>query len=517
VLHWNALHWNALHWGAFVALATLTLSPLVYLIYKATALPLEQVTQLLGRWVTWRRAGQSLGLVLSVLGCSWLIAGPLALSFAWLDRRAQRWVTLCALLPLMIPGYVLAYTLTALGGPYGPTAQLFGVTAPPLRGFWGATFALTLYNFPLLFLTLSAGLRQVGRARFEVARSLGLSPIQALLKAVLPSMRASSLAGSMMIGLYVLGDFGVASLMRVDTLSYAIFINWSQPSYAAWLGLLLCVQAGGALWVVWWLERGEQRGGGADEGGLPWLRVPSPWRTWLAVIIAALIAICGFLLPLSTAIFWMRQSALSSSLDLLYEAWGGAIRLGIYATLINTSVALWLALWVRRSPTKKRLFIARIGYATPPLSIALGFVFLSLSIAPVLRTGYTLLLAAYLAHSLMLALGPIQGALEQWNPQWVEAARGLGASPARTFWRITLPTLRAGVGVSIALTALSVMKELPLTKLLAPLGERTLALEAWSFADEGLYDRAAPFALCLILTSTLTALFTLSHAWRSLR
>lgn len=508
-------------WVIFLTITILSLSPLAYLIYKAASLSLEEIEMFVWRWATLRRALNSVGLVISVLLCSWLIAAPLALSMIALSKRAQRWMTICVLLPLTIPGYVLAYSFTAMSGPYGPTAQLFGYMLPSIRGFWGATLALTLYNFPYLFLTLSAGLKRVGSSRFEVARTLGLNPYVALWRAVLPSMRASSLAGSLMIGLYVLGDFGVASLMRVDTLSYSIFVNWSQPSYAAWLALLLCLQAAIALGFVWWLERGDRRGGGERESDLPWISSRAPWVTYMGMGLAIIMSTFGFVLPLFTTIFWVRADVWSRVAELLWTSWISAMHLSLIATLINVSVALWFALWVRSSQhvtdRTQRLMIARIGYALPPLSIALGFVFMSLSIAPELRGGHTLLFAAYLIHSLLLAIGPIQGALEQWSPQWIEAARSLGASRWRAFWEITLPTLRAGVGLSIALTAIAMMKELPLTKLLSPIGTRTLALEAWSFADEGLYDHAAPFALCLIIASSVTALFTLNRAWRVLR
>ena len=45
------------------------------------------------------------------------------------------------------------------------------------------------------------------------------------------------------------------------------------------------------------------------------------------------------------------------------------------------------------------------------------------------------------------------------------------------------------------------MKELPLTMLLAPTGTHTLAMEVWSYSEEGLYERVAPFALTILVFS----------------
>ena len=500
-------------WLMWFILAFLVLAPIIYLLVQATQLPINEIQVILTRTHTWMRVVSSLGLVVSVLLCSWLIALPLALSLLVFDEQARKWITLIALLPLGIPGYVLAYSFATMGGPYGASAQLLGIMLPNIRGFWGATLALSLYNFPYLFLTLATGFQKVGRARFEVALTLGCSPWQAIAQVLLPCVRTGSIAGSLMISLYVLGDFGVASLMRVDTLSYAIFVNWSQPEYASWLALLLCAQSIFILWIVKYLEQHQHEVSHAHASGMQWIPMHWIWRISI-ISLSTFLVFLAFLMPVFNTIYCLTWEAWQLVQDLLWQATWQAVQLAFVAALIQVSVALWFVLWVGKQAMGWRIWVSRLGYALPPLSIALGFVFMSLKGWDALREGWGLVLMAYLTHSLLLALGPIQSAFEQWRPQWKEAALSLGASRWRVLWSITLPHLKTGIAVAWALSVLAVMKELPLSKLLLPAGSRTLALEAWSFADEGLYDQAAPFALTLMLLSVCTAYFSLTKAWR---
>ena len=67
-----------------------------------------------------------------------------------------------------------------------------------------------------------------------------------------------------------------------------------------------------------------------------------------------------------------------------------------------------------------------------------------------------------------------------------EAGRTLGDGPVRAFARLTVPYLRPAFVAGAALVFLTVVKELPLALLLAPIGFETLATEIWDAASRGL-------------------------------
>ncbi len=90
------------------------------------------------------------------------------------------------------------------------------------------------------------------------------------------------------------------------------------------------------------------------------------------------------------------------------------------------------------------------------------------------------------------------------GPRLEEAGRTLGDGPIRAFARLTVPFLRPAFVAGAALVFLTVVKELPLALLIAPIGFDTLATEIWDAATSGFYARAAAPAAVLVVLSIAT-------------
>jgi iron(III) transport system permease protein len=98
----------------------------------------------------------------------------------------------------------------------------------------------------------------------------------------------------------------------------------------------------------------------------------------------------------------------------------------------------------------------------------------------------------------------LRATLLQINPHVEEAARSLGRSPGRVLLEVTLPLLRSGLVTSAMLVFLTTMKELPATLLLRPTGFDTLATRVWSWTEEAFFAQAAPYAILLVVVSSLS-------------
>ena len=109
------------------------------------------------------------------------------------------------------------------------------------------------------------------------------------------------------------------------------------------------------------------------------------------------------------------------------------------------------------------------------------------------------------------AIGSCRSALVQVNPNTERAARSLGKGRLEVFARITVPQIVPGLSGGALLVFLTVMKELPVTLLLSPIGFETLATRVWSSTSEAFFARAALPALILVVLSSLPVLMT---AWR---
>ena len=149
------------------------LLPLTYLVVRAGDATTEEVTALLWRWKNLTLLLNTVGLATAVVVCTVVVAWPLAWLVTHTDVRYPRLLTVLAVLPLAVPGYVMAYSLLAMGGPQGAVAQTLGVAVPRPTGFWGALLALSLYNYPYMFLTLRAAMGRLDHSQVEAARALG--------------------------------------------------------------------------------------------------------------------------------------------------------------------------------------------------------------------------------------------------------------------------------------------------------------------------------------------------------
>ncbi|MCS7058037.1 MAG: iron ABC transporter permease [Meiothermus sp.] len=485
------------------------LLPLVYLGLRAAQAEPQQLAEIVLRPRNLQLLGNTLALLLGVIALTTLLALPLAWLTSRTDLRGRRLWTLLLTLPLAVPGYVGVFGFFGATGGSGWLSGLLGFTWPRPTGYLGALGVLTLFTYPYLFLNLRAALLGLDSALEESARSLGYRGLQVFFRVVLPQLRPALYAGWLLVGLHVLGDFGVVSLVRFETFSYAIYLQYSSAFdrvYAAWLSLMLLLLTGSLLW----LEARLLKNLAFSRVGLGSSRLPrrTPLGYWALPAYAFLLlpVVGALVVPLVSIGYWVVQYPADhlNGWEGVVQALRNSAQASAPAALLSALMALPLAYLGVRYPSRLTRALERVaylGYATPPLAFALALIFFSLRGAPFLYQTLALLVLAYALHFLAEAIGPVRSALYQAPPRLEEAARSLGFSPLGAFFRATFPLLRRGMLASMALVFLSAMKELPLTFLLAPVGYSTLATRIWGYTSEALFAEAAPYALLVVLLS----------------
>ena len=154
----------------------------------------------------------------TVLLAAAVTGGAIAISVpaAWLTARSdlpfrRLWSVLLAL-PLVFPSYVGAFAIASALGPRGMLQDLLeplGVQEiPQIYGFAGAWLALTLFSFPYTLLPVRVAIQGVDRSLEEASRGLGQSGIATFFRVTLPQLRPAIVAGSLLVALYTLSDFG---------------------------------------------------------------------------------------------------------------------------------------------------------------------------------------------------------------------------------------------------------------------------------------------------------------------
>jgi iron(III) transport system permease protein len=499
---------------ASAVIVGLVLLPLVYLLLRAAEAPPAAWQQLFHPRTLTIMANSAL-LTVAVTVTSIALAVPLAWLLVRTDLPGRRAWTVLLILPLVVPSYVGAFAFLAMFGPRGILqswlAPLGVERLPEIYGLPGAWLALTLFTYPYVLLTVRAGWRRMDASLEEAARSLGHSPRRVFWRVTLPHLRPSIAAGGLLVALYTLSDFGAVSLLRANVFTQAIYVQYRASfdrSYAALLSLVLVAATLAILWAEQ-RARGRARTSRAHgSSGRPLKTLAlGRWR-WPALAFVVFVVVMALVLPLGVMLDWLALGLQRG------ETWPGlgravfnSLRAAGLAAVVTVLAGLPIAVLAARFRTPLARGLERasyIGFGLPGVVVGLSLVYFGANYAPWLYQTLALLVFAYAVRFLPEAMGATRSSLVQISPRLEEAARGLGLSPLRSWLRVTLPLARPGILAGAALVFLTVLKELPLTLMLAPNGFNTLATQIWSATAEAFYARAALPALLLLAVSSLS-------------
>jgi iron(III) transport system permease protein len=503
-----------------LAVAGLFAAPSAYLVWRNTAFGSELVGFLTSA-ETLVPLGRSVALAASVSASAAAVGTFLAWCVVRTDVPGRRLWRVLAPLPLVIPSFVGATALLAALASGGLLARLLsgvGVErVPQLSGFWGAWLVLTAFTYPYVYLPVAARLAALPPSLEESARLLGCPPRRVFRTVVLPQARAAVWAGTLLVFLYTVSDFGAVELMRYGTLTREIFAKRLVPASSLPLALVL---AGLAVAVVVLERRANRRslvtGTVRNRDAL---RVPlGRWR-WPAFGAVALVLLLGLVVPVGVLAYWAARGvahAGSGSVELATDVGGlaGPAFNTLAVSLVAAVVAVVVVLPVAYLTTRYRSRVGGLanalvvgGFALPGLVVALALVFWSLGsgvLGPLYQT-IPLLVFAYVVHFGAQAMRAGQVAVGAVPGRLHDAARILGARPARRLLTVDGPLMLPGLLAGGGLVLLSAMKELPATLLLAPPNFQTLATRLWSANESHYFAQVGLAGLALVgLSGALT-------------
>ncbi|WP_415182451.1 ABC transporter permease [Phaeovulum sp.] len=426
------------------------------------------------------------------------ISVVLSLALAWLTERsdlpgARVWAWL-AIAPLAVPAFVHSYAwITVL---------------PGLHGLPAGVLISTLAYFPFVYLPVAAALRFLDPGLEEAAAALGHTPWRVFLHVVVPQLRLAILAGSLLLALHLLTEYGLFAFIRFDTFTTAIVDQFQSRFDSAAANMLagvlvICCLAVLAAEIM---LRGRARYARVGSGAA---RKPRRMRlgraVWPCLALPFGVAALSLGVPLLTIARWLVAGGA--------QVWDmGAIGLAFWQTLVlavggallavvMATPAAWLA--NRRSGPLPRLLEAGnyIVGALPGVVVALALVTITVRVALPLYQSVATILAAYALMFLPRAMINLRASLARAPVELEQAAGVLGRNPFQALLQITMRLSAPGAAVGAALVGIGIMTELTATQMLAPNGTRTLALAFWAKSGELDYAAAAPYALIMVALS----------------
>jgi iron(III) transport system permease protein len=350
---------------------------------------------------------------------------------------------------------------------------------------------------------------------------LGSTHRQAVMRVAVRSARPGLAAGVALAVMEALADFGAVNLLNYRALTDAIYRVW-YGTFDRDGALQLATVLLGLAFTLLALERllrGRARYLGAltrGEAVVP--RRLHGARAAVALGLPAVLLVVVLVLPVVQMVVWAAGSLGEPGLvDRLAGDGATTLLLATAAAALTSLLATIIAYGRRVSPSRAGAWLARVttlGYALPGTIVAVA-VYTPLAwidrrliagardifgadIGLILTGSILGLLLAYLVRFHALALFAVGARLERLDPALDDAARSLGADRTRVLAEVHAPLLWPGVATAALLVFVEVVKELPATALLRPLGGDTLAIAVWEATKDSRFDTAALPALLIV-------------------
>lgn len=425
------------------------------------------------------------------------------------------------ILPLAIPAYILAFVYVGIMDFGGVFESAFGFRVN-LFNSAGVIFVLTFSLYPYVYLFSKSAFMSEAKTPFEVGKVCGYSEWQIFYKLSLKTAKASIFAGLMLVLMEVLSDYGASAYLGVDTFSAGIFKLWYDLSdiySASVLSAFLML----FVFVLMALEQRQKQAISFNQDTSQPLqrRNLSRAKALFASLFCALIVLLGFILPFLWLLYWgLKDSKLFES-D-FYVLSFHSLALAFVAALITAALAFVLCFIARISKSVKFSFwllkTSSIGYAIPSAAIGVSLMIAAVFIGnflgvPLLGVSFAVLIFAYVARFLATAIYAFEGGFLRVHTSLDEASLSLKKSFLNLAWRVHLPLLKSFFWLAFLVVFIDTIKELPLTRMLAPFSFETLSTKAfWLASDERIYECALPSLMVVLLS--LAALFLTSNFLR---
>ena len=457
---------------------------------------------------------------------------------AWLVSQCEfpfrRFFTWALVLPLAMPGYIIAYTYVHSFEFAGPVQSALRAAFgwkhgdywfPEIRSMAGAVTVMSLVLYPYVFLTARAAFLKLSPHHMEAARTLGRSQWGAFFRVALPLARPAIAVGVTLAVMEAIHDIGAVNFFGVRTLSLGIYTTWLAKGNlggAAQIAVVMLL----FVFALIWVEQRSRRAQSFHSQGLrdaPCRRAAlSGWKAWGAFVACLIPSLLGFILPAAILLsFALEQGRMLDDAAFLKAA-RNTLLLASAAAVVTVLAGLFLAYAKRMSRGPFVAFavrLASVGYAVPGTVLGLGILvplsgfdngldaFLRAQFG--ISTGLLLsgtvfaIMLGYAIRFLAISFGNLETGLERVTPSLSAAARTLGRGPLSTLLNIHIPLLRPAIGAGLLLVFVDCMKELPATLILRPFDFDTLATLVYALASLDQLEESALPALAIVAAGIL--------------
>ena len=526
--------WSSTTLGLFVLYSVFLIIPLIMLLSESFIdsstghFTLANFQRFFGRKYYYSTLFNSFKITVLVTLITVTLGTVLAYFFARFKIRGAKTLRILIILSSMSAPFVGAYSWILLLGRNGVVTKFFegllGISMPDIYGFKGILLVMSLQLYPLIFLYVSGALSNVDNSLLEASENLGCSGIKRFFKVIVPLIFPTVLAGGLLVFMRCFSDFGTPMLIGEGYRTFPVTIYDAYMSelggnsgFAAMIAIIAII----VTLIIFLVQKRISQKHAFTMNSINKIRpkkIHGVQNVLVHVYTYALItlSIAPQVYVIYTSFKKVNGTVFTTgySLDSYVTAFskmGSAIRNSIVIPLVSLFFVLVFAIFIAYLVVRKRSKItaiidtvSMIPYIIPGIvvGIALSNAF---SQPPLVLTGsMTIMVIALIIRRLPYTIRSSVATLQQIPTTVEEAAFSLGASNVKTFWKITVPMMSAGIISGAILSWITMISELSSAILLYTGKTRTLTVEVYTQVLRGHYGVAAALATILAILTALS-------------
>lgn len=466
---------------------------------------------------------------------STLVSAILGLIMAYLLRSinitGSRLLNILIVISYLSPPFIGAYAWVQLLGRNGFITRilnsLFNVKLNGIYGFSGIVLVFSLQSFPLVYMYVSGALKNLDNSLNEAAESLGCSTVQRVWKVIVPLVMPTLLASSLLVFMRVFSDFGTPMLIgegykTFPVLLYSQFMGEvsTDDHYAA----ALCVIVIGITLILFFLQKYI---GYRLTYSMSALKPLEPQKTkgiknvlaHLFVYLVVLVAILPQITVITTSFLETRGASYTGKFTLQnyknilmpknINILTNTYLFGIVAILLVVIFGVLISyLTVRKRSVLTAIIdtLTMFPYIVPGSVLGISFLY-AFNKRPLLLSGTALIIIISLCIRRMpYTIRSSTAIIGQISPSIEEAAISLGSTEAKSFIKITVPMMMAGVLSGAIMSWITLISELSSSIILYTSRTQTLTVAIYVEVIRSNFGNAAAYSTVLTFTSILSLL-----------
>ena len=452
---------------------------------------------------------------------------PLALFTTRYRIYGRSLLSTVAVLALLSPPFIGAYSWIILLGRRGLLRVFLldlGISFPSIYGPLGIILVYTLHYYPYVFLLTSGALTTVDRSLEEAAENLGAKAWRRFFRVTLPLVLPSVTAGALIAFMMCLSSFDTPMIIGgnyrvLPTLAYNLFTSevGERPGLASTVSILLILSASAVIFLQRWVA--GRRKYSSSLVNRPVVKRLRGWPAFGAHLVSYLIVAVSAI-PLVVVVFFSFRNTngpvfqpgfgLDSYLKVFREVpktiTNSLLFAGASVALIVVAGTLLGFVLARRKTVPAQVLdpLLMIPYMVPGTVIGIGFI-VAFNTRPVFLLGTaTIIILAYFIRRLPYSVRSGASILKQIDPVLEEAGINLGAPPARTFRKVTLPLMLPGILSGAILSWVTVINEVSASILLYVGRTMTLPIRVYLSVLDGYFGPASAMSTILLAVTGLS-------------